>query len=116
MHKLCGGKVPKLHDDVLDDDDKWVIKEIKSSKMKVENLLEEYKFRDALYEVLIFQEKGTSTAKKEPWKKLIAQGKFKIKRIDNCSSLFAINGESCHSCKPIFTKHGKENAVHDESG
>jgi methionyl-tRNA synthetase len=71
MHKLCGGKVPKLHEDLLDDEDKWIIKEIESSKLKVESLIEDYKFRDALYEVIDLSRKGNQyMQKKEPWKKV----------------------------------------------
>ncbi|HEU4861315.1 MAG TPA: methionine--tRNA ligase, partial [Chitinophagaceae bacterium] len=32
MHKLCNSKVPKLHEEVLDDEDHWIMKEIESSK------------------------------------------------------------------------------------
>ena len=68
MHKLCGGKVPKLHEDVLDDDDKWIIKEIESCKPNVESLLEGFKFRDALYQVIDLSRKGNQyMQKKAPW-------------------------------------------------
>jgi methionyl-tRNA synthetase len=68
MHKLCGGKVPPLHANVLDEDDKWIMKEIEAAKGKVENLLEEYKFRDALFEVIELSRKGNQyMQKKEPW-------------------------------------------------
>ncbi len=68
MHKLCAGKVPKLHKDFLDDNDKLVITEIKNSKLKIQNLLEEYKFRDALFEVIDLSRKGNQyMQKKEPW-------------------------------------------------
>ncbi|MGE5107404.1 MAG: methionine--tRNA ligase, partial [Sphingobacteriales bacterium] len=58
LHKLCNGKVPPLHTDLLDEDDKWIMKEIEAAKSKVENLIEEYKFRDALYEVIDLSRKG----------------------------------------------------------
>jgi methionyl-tRNA synthetase len=90
MHKLCNGKVPKLHEDILDEEDKWIIKEIEASKLKVETLLEEYKFRDALYEVIDLSRKGNQyMQKKEPWikaKKTTADGPQSIaaqKEIDN---------------------------------
>ncbi|MBI2729722.1 MAG: methionine--tRNA ligase [Sphingobacteriales bacterium] len=68
MHKLCGGKVPKLHEDILDAEDKWIMDEIQNSKIKIENHLEEYKFRDALYEVIDLSRKGNQyMQKKEPW-------------------------------------------------
>jgi methionyl-tRNA synthetase len=68
MHKLCGGKVPKLHEDILDDKDKALIAEIENAKKKVESLLEEYKFRDALFEVIDLSRKGNKyMQEKEPW-------------------------------------------------
>ena len=68
MHKLCGGKVPKLHEEALDENDRLVIKEIQQSKTKIENLLEEYKFREALFEVIDLSRKGNQyMQKKEPW-------------------------------------------------
>ncbi len=68
MHKLCKGKVPKLHEDILDENDKLVITEIQNSKSKIENLLEEYKFREALFEVIDLSRKGNQyMQKKEPW-------------------------------------------------
>ena len=68
MHKLCGGKVPRLYEDILDNDDQWIIKEIENCKLTVENLIEEFKFRDALYEVIDLSRKGNQyMQKKEPW-------------------------------------------------
>ena len=42
MHKLCGGKVPPLHADVLDDADKKMFEEILQTKTNIENLVEGY--------------------------------------------------------------------------
>jgi methionyl-tRNA synthetase len=70
MHKLCGGKVPKLHEDVMDDIDKALIEDIKSARTKVENALEEFRFREALFEVIDLSRKGNKyMQEKEPWKK-----------------------------------------------
>lgn len=90
MHKLCGGKVPKLHTDILDDDDRKVINDIESSKQKVESLLEEYKFREALYEVIDLSRKGNQyMQKKEPWivAKKLAEDPEAQKSIDNTMHL-----------------------------
>jgi methionyl-tRNA synthetase len=90
MHKLCGGKVPKLHEDILDDDDRKVINDIESSKQKVESLLEEYKFREALYEVIDLSRKGNQyMQKKEPWivVKHLAENPEAQKSIDNTMHL-----------------------------
>jgi len=93
MHKLCNGKVPKLHEDVLDDIDRNLIKEIENAKSKVENSLEEFKFREALFEVIDLSRKGNKyLQEKEPWKKassdkLQATSEENQKLVDNCLHL-----------------------------
>ena len=87
MHKLCGGKVPKLHEELLDDTDKTLIEDIKNAKQTVEELLETYKFREALYEVIDLSRKGNQyMQKKEPWKKVPGSAEGQ-KSIDNCIHL-----------------------------
>jgi methionyl-tRNA synthetase len=86
MHKLCGGKVPPLHTAVLDDNDQLIITEIQSAKAKIESLLEEYKFREALFEVIDLSRKGNQyMQKKEPWivAKSLAENPENQKSIDN---------------------------------
>jgi methionyl-tRNA synthetase len=69
MHKLSKGKVPPLHASVIDDTDKQMIEEFKLTKNKIENLLEQFKFRDALFEVIDLARKGNKYLQvKEPWK------------------------------------------------
>jgi methionine--tRNA ligase beta chain len=90
MHKLCGGKVPKLHEDVLDEKDRQLISSIESSKNKIEQLLEEYKFRDALFEVIDLARKGNKyMQEKEPWilAKTLAENPGNQKLIDICLHL-----------------------------
>jgi methionyl-tRNA synthetase len=90
MHKLCGGKVPKLHEELLDDTDKELIKEIGNAKSKVENLLEEFKFREALFEVIDLSRKGNQYMQKnEPWivAKQLAENPEVQKSIDNTMHL-----------------------------
>jgi len=93
MHKLCGGKVPKLHEDILDDTDKTLIEDIKNARLKIETLIEEFRFREALYEVIDLSRKGNQyMQKKEPWKKVQGdkvQGTSEEaqKQIDNCLHL-----------------------------
>ncbi|MBV9986717.1 MAG: methionine--tRNA ligase [Chitinophagaceae bacterium] len=68
MHKLCKGKVPKLHAAGLTELDNATIKEIQSAKERVEALLEEFRFRDALFEVIGLARTGNQyMQKKEPW-------------------------------------------------
>ena len=52
------GKVPKLHEDILDDKDRALIEAIQNSKFKIQNYLEEFKFRDALFEVIDLSRNG----------------------------------------------------------
>jgi methionyl-tRNA synthetase len=68
MHKLTNGKVPRFHNNIMDEKDKELVAEIEKSKPKIENLLEEYKFRDALFEVIDLARKGNKyMQEKEPW-------------------------------------------------
>ncbi len=91
MHKLCNGKVPPIYPELFDALDNEAIKAITSSKEKVETLLEQYKFRDALFEVIDLARTGNQyMQKKEPWilaKQVDENGKIKIEAqrlIDNC--------------------------------
>ena len=90
MHKLCNGKVPKFHNDSSDDADKTLIEEIKTTKTKVENLVEEFKFRDGLFAVIDLARSGNKYMQdKEPWKKVTsdktqASSEENQKLIDNC--------------------------------
>lgn len=87
LHKLCGGKVPRLHEDILDENDKNLAEEIRNTKNRVESLLEEYKFREALFEVIDLARKGNQyMQKKEPWivAKSLAENPEGQKKIDNC--------------------------------
>ena len=91
MHKLCKGKVPPLHADILDEADKNLFAEIAKTKIAVENLIEGYKFRDALYEVIDLSRKGNKYMQdKQPWieaKKTTDEGQLTTdaqKNIDNC--------------------------------
>ena len=79
-----------LFEDVLVEDDKWIITEIESARSKVENLLEEYKFREALFEVIDLSRKGNQyMQKKEPWivAKKLAEDPEAQKSIDNTMHL-----------------------------
>ena len=90
MHKLCGGKVPKLHVDILDEKDKLIIADIEAAKAKVQTALEHYRFRDALYEAIDLSRKGNKyMQEKEPWivAKKLAEDSEAQKSIDNCLHL-----------------------------
>src|SRR5215470_3489557 len=91
MHKLCRGKVPKLQEDILDETDKSLIAEIEASKSKVEDAIEQFKFRDALFEVIDLSRKGNKyLQEKEPWKKVSGNQQPATNNqqlIDNCLHL-----------------------------
>jgi len=91
MHKLCGGKVPRFHNEHVNDDDGQMLTEITSVVKRVEELLEAYKFRDALFEVVMLSDTANKyMQKKEPWikaKQIDANGVIQSDAqvlIDNC--------------------------------
>ncbi len=91
MHKLCKGKVPPLHNEVIDDADKQLVQEISNTKLKIENLLDQFKFRDALFEVIDLARKGNKYMQdKQPWilaKQTTGDGQTTTdaqNKIDNC--------------------------------
>lgn len=87
MHKLCGGKVPAFHQDIADELDQSTIADIKNTAGKVTGLLEEYKFREALFEVINLARTGNQyMQKKEPWivAKSLSENPGSQKSIDNC--------------------------------
>jgi len=68
MHKLCNGKVPPLHTESTDETDAAMISEFQFAKDRVEQFLETFKFRDALYEVIDLARKGNRyMQEKQPW-------------------------------------------------
>ncbi len=87
MHKFCGGKVPKFHDEAKEERDLDLIREILKTKEKIESSLESYRFRDALFEVIELASKGNKYLQEvAPWNlgktpELQAENQQKI---DNC--------------------------------
>jgi methionyl-tRNA synthetase len=82
MHKLCNGKVPPLHGESLQEVDRVMIREFENSKKKVEENIENYKFRDALYEVIDLARKGNKyMQEKEPW--ITAKNREEIQKTNN---------------------------------
>jgi methionyl-tRNA synthetase len=70
VHKLCNGKIPVWHEKIKDPADEELMDQIALTKITVENLIENYKFRDALYAVIDLARKGNKYLQdKEPWKK-----------------------------------------------
>jgi methionyl-tRNA synthetase len=90
MHKLCNGKVPPLDTSLFNNQDQSLIEEIQQTPARVSALLEQYKFRDALYEVIDLARKGNQyMQKKEPWilAKQLESNPALQKEIDNCLHL-----------------------------
>jgi methionyl-tRNA synthetase len=96
MHKLCNGRVPKLHEDIMDDADRALIQDIQNAKTLVESNIENYKFRDALFEVIDLARKGNKYMQdKQPWivarnlPDTLEEGVYPEaqKQIDNCLHL-----------------------------
>jgi len=91
MHKLSNGKVPPFYNDLRDEKDNELIEEIKNAGLRIGNFIEEYKFRDALFETIDLSRKGNKyMQEKEPWiKARQVDGDGKIlpeaqAQIDNC--------------------------------
>ncbi len=87
MHKLCGGKVPKLHEDIMDDTDRAMLEAFAITRVKVETAIEQYRFREALYEVIDLARQGNRyMQEKEPWilAKTLSEKPENQKGIDNC--------------------------------
>ena len=84
MHKLTNGKVPPVHAEILDEKDQELAAAIQASKVKIEALLEGYKFREAQFELIDLARKGNRyMQEKEPWIKAKA-GASAQPEIDNC--------------------------------
>ena len=87
MHKLCNGKVPGLHKTRMDDADEEMIAAIGATRTKVEQLLENYRFREAQFEVIMLSDLANKyMQKKEPWivVRSLAQDSANQQLIDNC--------------------------------
>jgi methionyl-tRNA synthetase len=90
MHKLCGGKVPPYHAGIEDSEDTAVKEAIAATAKKVGELIEGYRFREALFEVIALARIGNGyMQKKEPWivAKQLAENPAAQQQIDNCLHL-----------------------------
>jgi methionyl-tRNA synthetase len=90
MHKLCNGKVPPYHAGIEDSEDIAVKEAIAATAKKVGELIEGYRFREALFEVIALARIGNGyMQKKEPWivAKQVAENPAAQQQIDNCLHL-----------------------------
>ena len=68
MHKLCKGRVPNVTPEQFNELDNQLISKIKSTKIIIEEKLYQYKFKEALFEVMELARFGNQyMQKKEPW-------------------------------------------------
>lgn len=87
MHKLCGGKVPVMHASVKDAADDAIYAMLQEAKTKISDSIENFRFRDALNEVMnVAREGNRYLQEKQPWilaktPELQAENQQKI---DNC--------------------------------
>jgi len=87
MHKLCGGKVPVMHASKKDAADDAIFAMLQEAKTKISDSIENYRFRDALNEVMnVAREGNRYLQEKQPWilaktPELQAQNQ---EAIDNC--------------------------------
>jgi methionyl-tRNA synthetase len=87
MHKLCNGKVPPLHAGRLDETDKEMIAAVEATPAKVARLIEEYRFREALFEVITLSALANKyMQEKEPWivVRTLKEHPENQQLIDNC--------------------------------
>ena len=90
MHKLCNGKVPPYHAGIEDSEDLAVKEAIAATAKKVGELIEGYRFREALFEVIALARIGNGyMQKKEPWivAKQLTENPAAQQQIDNCLHL-----------------------------
>lgn len=80
MHKLCKGKVPPFHAETKDALDDNLFEKIVTTKTNIETAIENYKFREALFQVIDLAREGNKyLQEKEPWKNTENQN-----LVDNC--------------------------------
>jgi methionyl-tRNA synthetase len=90
MHKLCKGKVPPFNNTIINNSDQELILQIKATTKNVETLIEQYKFRDALFEIIDLARKGNKYLQEnQPWivAKTLAENPAQQQIIDNCLHL-----------------------------
>lgn len=87
LHKLCNGKVPRYDNFIADAKDNQVVSDISNAKTKIEQSIEHYKFREALFDVIDLARKGNKyMQEKEPWilAKSVLENPANQQLIDNC--------------------------------
>jgi methionyl-tRNA synthetase len=69
MHKLCNGRVPAFHLEAKDEKDDALFEKIVNTKKQLEQSIEQYRYREALFTVIDLAREGNKYLQdKEPWK------------------------------------------------
>lgn len=87
MHKLCNGRVPLYHAELKSEADVALIREIIDAKKRITDNIENYKFREGVFDVIELARKGNKYLQDiAPW--LLAKTpelqEENQKQIDNC--------------------------------
>ena len=87
--KYYGGKVPECHE--LSENDKTIINELSKYRQQISNSIDNYRFREALAELMNLARLGNKyLAENEPWK-LIKTDEIRVKTILNLSLQITAN-------------------------
>lgn len=87
-HKLCGGRIPAIHNDALSELDKKLIEDIRVAAETTASNIEAFRFRDALFQVIELARKGNKYLQEvAPW--ALAKNEDNQSRIqlENCMHL-----------------------------
>jgi methionyl-tRNA synthetase len=91
MHKLCGGKVPPLHQEILQDNSRQLIASFEETAKLVTEDIEHYRFREGLFKVIDLARKGNRfMQEQEPW--------IKAKQLDAAGNILPEAQQSINNC------------------
>lgn len=87
-HKLCNGRIPAFHADAVSELDSKMIDDIKASAEQTGSYIEQYRFRDALFQVIELARKGNKYLQEvAPWALAKKEDNDSRKQLENCLNL-----------------------------